>query len=194
MQAIRKCEALTRPRAGDIIFKRKNALANQKAEEKWNWQGSGSATTATTTVQCKIVLNHQLWCSKSEGAFFHRDKAVRIQRPPQKQPIQPLSPKFEVCTRWILCGPVHNKTLLAISLQERKGWHWAGISATASNWDVGWAATLDLGYRILHEVLLRVRQTCKDNNNNKTRTASYPQYNLNGKYIYIKRVLNSTHI
>lgn len=99
--------------------------------------------------------------------FFRRDKAVRIQRPPRTQPIQPLSPKFEACTRWILRGPAHNKTLLAISRQERKGWQWAGKAATVSNWDISWAATLEVGYSILHDVLLNVTQTCKDNNKKK---------------------------
>lgn len=69
MQALGKCEELTGPRAGHITFKRKNSLANRKAEEKWNWQGSGSAATTTTIVRCKIV-NHQLQCSKSKAAFF----------------------------------------------------------------------------------------------------------------------------
>lgn len=162
MQAIGKWKALTRPRADDITLKRKNALANQKAKEKWNWRGSGSATTATTIGAVQNCCESPAVMFQVRGCLF--SVVTKLSE----------SPKFEACTRWILRGPAHNKTLLAISRQERKGWQWVGKAATVSNWDISWAATLEVGYSILHDVLLNVTQTCKDNNKKKTRAASYP--------------------
>lgn len=59
MEAVKRCQALTKPIGGDITFKHKNKLANQQPEEKQKWlyiitgaysEASGPQCSGRTTV------------------------------------------------------------------------------------------------------------------------------------------------
>lgn len=117
-----------------LVYQR---MANQKAEEKWNWQGSWSATTATTVVRCKIVVNHQL---RSQWLPFFRPKSKtplkRSQFSLYRQNLKPAPDGFLVAQHIA-------KRCWRFLSKRGKAWQCVGQAAAINNWGISWAAALD---------------------------------------------------
>lgn len=142
MEPMETCEAhQTRART----LKGERVLALGQAEESQIGQEVGQQQQQQQLCATKLLWITSCNVPSRRLPFSAATKLSKFKDPPRTQPIQPLSPKFEACTRWILRGPAHHKALLAwISLQEKMGWQGAGQAAAVSNWDTSRAATIEV--------------------------------------------------